>query len=122
MIWLKRIAPFVIIFLAYVAYDKYTTHQLTERHETERVHALIAARLWVAGAEFRDEPEAFLVYRDSFLTAHNFTLNQMNDFLKRYEKHPEDYRAYTQWVSFYVDSLYVVEDSVAADSMESVGK
>jgi hypothetical protein len=42
----------------------------------------------------------------------------MNDFLKKYEKNPEDYRAYTQWVSFYVDSLYAAQDSLAADSGE----
>ena len=119
---IKRIAPFVIIFLAYVAYDKYTTRQLTERHETERVHALIAARLWVAGAEFRDEPESYLAYRDSFLTDQGFTLKQMNDFLKKYKKKPEEYRAYTQWVSFYVDSLYAIDDSVGVDSIESVSR
>jgi hypothetical protein len=76
----------------------------------------VTARLWVAAAEYRDEPEKYLAYRDSLLTEYDLTLDQMNTFLDSYEKTPEEYRWYAKWVDSYVDSLLAVRGSLLPDS------
>ena len=82
----------------------------TDRREThgqlERDHlARVMARVWVGSAERRENPQAFLQWRDSLLATEGLTAESMAAFLRRYESNPYGYEEFTRLVSDYVDSL-----------------
>jgi len=109
LLWLKRLIFFVlllVIVFGYLLYDRIST----ERQLQQAVrHALVTAQVWVATAKFRDEPEKFLVYRDSLLSACSLTKEHIRDYLDRYENHPEKYDIFANLVNQYVDSLSAIE-------------
>ena len=114
MIWIKRIAPFVIIILVILSILWYNKQKKTEfAHNTDN-YALITAQLWIATAQFRNEPEKYLLFRDSLLTAQNISIEEIEKYLKEYEDSPENYYLFTVQVKKYVDSLYIIADSVLA--------
>ena len=85
-----------------------------------RKYALIAAQTWVAGAKFNTDPEKYRAFRDSLLNANNLKKEEIDAYLSKYEKEPEKYYFFATLLSFYVDSLAVVEDTtlrVVVDSL-----
>ncbi len=114
MIWIKRIVPFVVIILIILSILWYNKQRKTEfAHNTDN-YALITAQLWIATAQFRNEPEKYLLFRDSLLTAQNISIEEIERYLKEYEETPENYYPFTVQVKKYVDSLYIIADSVLA--------
>ncbi len=114
MIWIKRIAPFVVIILVILSILWYNKQNKAEFvHNTDN-YALITAQLWIATAQFRNEPEKYLLFRDSLLIAQNISIKEIEKYLKEYEKTPENYYPFTAQVKKYVDSLYIIADSVLA--------
>jgi hypothetical protein len=90
------------------------------REQTLRRHALVTARVWVARARYRDDPEGFAAYRDSLLDANGLTSAQIRDYLARAEEQPEQSEDFVSLVSEYVDSLSSTEanppDTAVADT------
>lgn len=114
MIWIKRIAPFVIIILIILSILRYNKQKEIEfTHNTDN-YALVTAQLWIATAQFRNEPERYLLFRDSLLTAKNISIEEIERYIKEYEETPEDYYPFTIKLKKYVDSLYVIADSALA--------
>ncbi len=114
LIWIKRIAPFVVITLVILSILWYNKHKKAEfAHNTDN-YALVTAQLWIATAQFRNEPEKYLSFRDSLLTAKNISIKEIEIYLKKYEETPEDYYPFTAQLKKYVDSLYIIADSVLA--------
>ena len=114
MIWIKRIVPFVVIILIILSILWYNKQRKTEfAHNTDN-YALITAQLWIATAQFRNEPEKYLLFRDSLLTAQKISIEEIERYLKEYEETPENYYPFTVQVKKYVDSLYIIADSVLA--------
>jgi len=69
------------------------------------LHADITARVWMASAYYRNNPDLFHKFRDSLLARRNVTKDQVDLYLKRYEEEPEKYLLYAQLVKRKVDSL-----------------
>jgi hypothetical protein len=120
LIWLKRIAPFVIIAAAVYAYFHYTGEQAAEQAALEKEYALVTAKIWVATATFRSEPEAFAEYRDSILAASSLTEEDILTLVKVNSEAPEGLYPFTRMVQELVDSLLEVEDSLAGVRQDSI--
>ena len=110
-LWFKRVAPFALILLLWLGYTGYGRRQSQQREYVDRIHALTTAQVWVATARFRNSPDAFIAFRDSVLAASGLSAEQMFKYLQLYREHPEQYRAFSVAVSFYVDSLCQMQDS-----------
>jgi len=115
-LWFKRLAPLFLILALWLAYTGYQRWQIDRRRDQDREHALVTAEVWVATARFRNDPDAYLVYRDSILEANGLSTAEMFEYLRRYRKHPEQYHSFTTAVNYYVDSLYQVEDSLRKEA------
>lgn len=105
MIWLKRLLPLVLIVGGWMAYTKYQQHTAERFHEDAERYALVTAQVWLASAEYRDEPQQFLNFRDSLLEASGLSLEKVDEYLRRYSKRPETYTPYVRLVKQYIDSL-----------------
>lgn len=105
MIWVKRFLPLVILIAAWFGIDHYRNKQADEYDRLSREQALITARVWYLSARFREEPQTFLILRDSLLVESGVTTEQMHKYLELYNDRPEKYEQFTRLVSYYVDSL-----------------
>ncbi len=122
MIWLKRIAPFVLIAVLYFGNIYYTEMQAEKKKAEEKRYALITALAWVGSLKHRDEPNDYLCFRDSLLEEHNLTNDSLKIFMQSYENHAEDLGKTAAYIKAYVDSLLLIEDSlrIIADSVAVV--
>lgn len=119
LVWFRRILPLVVIgalWFGYTAWDEYATER--DSQEQDKI-ALVTAQVWVATARFRNEPDKYLAYRDSLLTAAGLPLDAARDFVGEQEERPEELLPFVQKVQLLVDSLAAVEDSIARDTMTS---
>ncbi len=105
MIWLKRLLPLVLIVAGWMAYTKYQQHTAELFYDDAERYALVTAQVWLASAEYRDDPQQFLNFRDSLLEATGLSLEKVDEYLERYSKRPETYTPYLRLVKQYVDSL-----------------
>ena len=105
MIWLKRLLPLVLIVAGWMVYTKYQQHTAERFHEDAERYALVTAQVWLASAEYRDDPQQFLNFRDSLLEATGLSLEKVDEYLRKYSKQPETYTPYLRLVKQYVDSL-----------------
>jgi hypothetical protein len=128
LIWVKRLAPFILIAAAWFGYRYYQDYRESRRLALEDHLALVTARVWVGTALYHDNPDRYIAYRDSILEAENVARADMFAWLNRYENQPERYLPFTHKVQYYVDSLAGVQDSLvreglirAADSLRSHG-
>ncbi|MFH2047986.1 MAG: hypothetical protein ABIJ12_00950 [bacterium] len=124
MIWLKRLVPFILIAAMIWGYYYYRGKQKEEIIETSKEHALVTAKVWYASARFKDEPEKFENYRDTVLAEAGLSKEQMYQFLEIYKKVPVNYEVFAHWVSYYVDSLYEIGQSIDKEKgykQDSVG-
>lgn len=105
MIWLKRLLPLVLIVAGWMAYTKYQQHTTERFYDDAERYALVTAQVWLASAEYRDDPQQFLNFRDSLLEATGLSLEKVDEYLRKYSKRPETYTPYLRLVKQYVDSL-----------------
>ena len=105
MVWLKIIATVVVLAAAVVGYVFYSEWDAETKAQQDEMYARAAARVWVASAWFRSDPEGFIAYRDSMLSADSLSARTIMDYFTLYQKHPEEYLQFTQLVSKFVDSL-----------------
>lgn len=94
--------------------------------------APVTARVWVASALYRNDPDRFIACRDSILEAEGVSAEQLKEYIVDYSKSPERYKLFTHLAKRMVDSLVQVEhvrlkeieqaavDSVSV-SLDSVG-
>ena len=111
MVWIKRILfvlAIVIVFSGHFIYNRIAAYR--EQKEAQK-YSKITALTWVAAAKFNSDIEKFHHYRDSLLKSEDITKENIDDYLKEYQKTPEKYIYYSSLVSYYVDSLVKVEDS-----------
>ena len=114
MIWLKRIAPFVLIAVLWFSYSWYTEQQRSEIRSENNKYALLTAKTWIASVKYRENPEKFLAYRDSLLTAENASVELVKEYVERYRTQSEYIENFSNEVKECVDSLMVIEDSLKA--------
>jgi len=77
--------------------------------ETE-LYALVTAKVWLGSALFRNEPEKYLLYRDSILKENSVSSEEMKKYLEMYRSKSEKYEIFTDKVSEYVDSLCLINE------------
>ncbi len=105
MIWIKRIAPLVVLVAGYFGYAYYASTRAESEQTLLDRHALVTAQVWVASAWYRNDPEAFISYRDSLLNDAKLSVGRMNAFLALLEDHPRQSSGFVTRVKYYVDSL-----------------
>lgn len=88
------------------AYNIYDRHHSKTKAQQSAMYALATAKVWLATALFRDDPERFLTYRDSLLAENGLSNEKMIEYLNMYEKQPERHDVFVRLVGVYIDSLY----------------
>jgi hypothetical protein len=111
-IWFKRLIPFVLLGLIWLAYVKIRDYRQDRQAHFESKIALVTAHIWIAGAKYHDNPDRFMQYRDSVLKANDLNLDEIEDYASKYQKEPEKYERVAELTAEYVDSLYELEDSL----------
>lgn len=104
-IWVKRLLPLVLIAAGVLGYLYYNKIIRASKLLEDEQKALLTARVWVAGAVYRDEPDRFVFFRDSLLKANHLTPEDMTVYLKAYGNKTERFNNFTWLVQKYVDSL-----------------
>jgi hypothetical protein len=112
LVWLKRLAPFVVLGLIALAWYIYDTASTSEMDRATDEYAFVTAQVWVASARYRQQPEQFIAWRDSLLTARSLSLEKLEKYFEIYKDQPEEYFTFVHQVRVYVDSLFLVEDSL----------
>lgn len=120
LIWIKRIAPFVIIAVALYAYLEISERQARVEAERNHRYALATAKVWVMSAKLRANPEEFIRVRDSLLAADSISATDILDYVKLYQKEPESFSPFSKLVQEFVDSLLDIEDSLALVARDSL--
>ena len=113
MIWLKRVAPIFLILAGWAFFHFYSDNSEIKKTDDEEKYALLTAQVWVASAKYRNEPEKYLAYRDSLLTASNLDNKKALDFIDKYEKRADELVNFASLVSQFTDSLINIEDSLS---------
>ena len=114
--WLSLIIIVLAIWPGYRLYKRCTAER--QYQEAEK-HAIAAAHVWVASATLRDDPAAFLAFRDSVLSAEGLSSSQMTDYIAAFNDRPEDIGLFAELVRSYIDSLYA-EPSIALEDTSAV--
>ncbi|MBN1212648.1 MAG: hypothetical protein JXA92_08735 [candidate division Zixibacteria bacterium] len=104
-IWVKRLIPLLVIGGAILGYNYYDKITEAKRLLQDEQKALITAKVWVASAVYRENPDRFKTYRDSLLKIYNISESEMTDFLKAYGDKTEHFNNFTWLVQQFVDSL-----------------
>ena len=116
MIWIKRLAPLVVLALGWVGWTYWHDWAAEKRErEAERL-ALATAQVWVASARFYDDPERYQLYRDSLLAADSIEGEELLGYAERFEPRPEQLLPFATKVKQLVDSLCKIDDSLAAEA------
>ncbi len=112
MVWVRRLAPFVVLGLIALAWYTYDTASTKEMDRATDEYALVTAQVWMASARYRQQPEQFIAWRDSLLAARSLSLETLEKYFDIYENQPEDYYEFAHKVRVYVESLFLIEDSL----------
>jgi hypothetical protein len=120
LIWLKRLAPFAIIFAVLVFYRYYSQKQAAKQTEIQHRYALATAQVWVASAKYRNDPDRYLQVRDSLLASCSLSVAVMDNFVESNKDRPEEFYSFSNLVTEYLDSLLDIEDSLLLAAKDSV--
>ncbi|MCD6250392.1 MAG: hypothetical protein J7J98_08695 [candidate division Zixibacteria bacterium] len=112
MILFKRLLPFLLLGLVWLAYTLWDNHQFAQRALEEEQLAQVTAQVWVATALYRDDPERYLTYRDSLLEVNDMPREKIFAFLENRGSQPEELLQFTLRVQQLVDSLSHIQDSL----------
>lgn len=112
MILFKRLLPFLLLGLVWLAYTLWDNNQSAQRALEEERLAQVTAQVWVATALYRDDPERYLAYRDSLLEANNVPREKIFAFLEKHQNESEELLPFAQRVQQLVDSLSHIQDSL----------
>lgn len=116
MIWLKRILPLVLIVVGWLGYTQYRQYRTERFYADAERYALVTAKVWLASAQYRDDPGRFSAVRDSLLAASDLSRAKVDEYLKLYDARPEAYSSYVRLVKKYIDSLATSEGFAPADT------
>lgn len=105
MIWVKRLAPLAMLAAIFFGYRFYDESARQAGSDQTARHAEVTAKIWLASAYYRNDPDRFVIYRDSVLTQAGLSLEQANEYLDIYSNESERYRDFAQKVAQLVDSL-----------------
>ncbi len=101
----------VIIIVAY-SYNYYNTAKTLKLQSDTEKFSIITAQIWIASAQYRNDPERFIEYRDSLLEISDIKADEIKKYIDHYEKKSEEFYPFTTRVKKCVDSLYKIADSI----------
>jgi hypothetical protein len=117
-IWFRRIWPIVLIAAILFGYNYYSKQQAALEVRRENQVALVTAKLWVASALYRHEPERYEQVRDSVLTATGLKQEHIELYMERYTSADINPAAFAEKVKFKIDSLVRLEVGEDSSWME----
>jgi hypothetical protein len=121
LLWLRRLIFLVLLAALVLGYLSYKNIITNRRLRQAQNHALVTAQVWVASARLRNEPQRFITYRDSLLTAYGLSKELIQAYLDRYKNQPERYEDFANLVKWYVDSLSAIDiKPIRADSIDTI--
>ena len=112
MIWFKRLLPILAILLAWFGWKTYSASRAEKAATLDLRNATVTAQVWIASAKLRSDPQNFLAYRDSLLSANNITTEEMFRYLDLFEHDLDRQSTFSQLVSKKIDSMVRVADSL----------
>lgn len=105
MIWIKRIAPILLIAVIWLSYNWYTERELKQFTDRTGQYAEVTALVWLKAAEYRDSSEVFIAYRDSLLASYNLNGDSVMHYVDQFESEPEKLGPLVVQIKNIVDSL-----------------
>jgi predicted negative regulator of RcsB-dependent stress response len=120
LIWIKRLLPFAIIIIVWLAYGYYSDYKVTRKMKIDQKYARVTALVWVASAKYRNDAERFIKYRDSLLAADSLDIEKAQKYIDSYQKAPEELGVFTTLVIMHIDSLIAIEDSILTANKDSL--
>ncbi|MDZ4722726.1 MAG: hypothetical protein SGI97_02295 [candidate division Zixibacteria bacterium] len=111
-LWLRRLSPFILVAVLWFGYRLIGDQRTLSQNAERELFGLATAKVWIATAKYRDQPEKFLLYRDSLLSEMELSPEQMFDYIEKSEDDPDRMLLFTQVVKRLIDSLYSVQLSV----------
>ena len=116
MNWLRQfLVPLAVVVLGLAYWGWHRAHNRQLAAATDK-YAYVTAHLWVATATYRQDQQGYFKYRDSLLSANSVSVDQVEEFLRRWREEPERYDDYAHRVSQLVDSLLAPSGTLDADS------
>jgi len=115
-IWFRRLWPPVVLAAAIFGYSYYSKQQAALEVLREDQIALATAKLWVASAIHRHEPDVYARIQDSVLTATGLKREFIEFYMERYKEDDVDLASFADKVKFKVDSLIRIEQGIVEDS------
>lgn len=110
-VWVKRLAPIVLVAVVWFGYRGWSQmRDLAEQDEIQRISQAVA-EVWIGSATYRAEPDKFVAFRDSLISAKGLTLTEIEGYVKARESSDEISLLFSQTVSNKVDSMYRIIDS-----------
>lgn len=113
MLWIKRfvfILFIIIVFTGYFILKKITIYR---EEQLARRYAKLTALSWINAALYDNDPEKYRKFRDSLLKANGSSVEDVEEYLKLYNRAPENYIYFATLLNTYVDSLCKREDSLS---------
>jgi hypothetical protein len=112
VIWVKRLAPLVLILAVWFGYHTYDKYRAEKFAADVEHRALVTAQVWVAAAEWRADPAKYLAWRDSVLKVNSLSTSEMDGYLKLLQADPSGRQEFATRVNHYVDSMVAIKDSL----------
>lgn len=112
MVWIKRfmfVLAIIIVLSGHYLYNRYTVYSAQKE---AREYAKVTAESWVAAAKFKNDIANYHRTRDSLLKAEGLDKDDINTYLNEHRNSPEKYIYFATLLSYYVDSLVKIEDSL----------
>ena len=109
----------MIIAAVVYGYFQYSGKEAAKQAALEKEYALVTAKIWVATASFRSDPEGFERYRDSILASSSLSKDDILALVQVNSEAPEELYPFTRMVQEMVDSLLEIEDSLARIRQDS---
>jgi hypothetical protein len=122
VVWIKRLAPLVLIALLWVGWVQYANWK-TERENNEDLRmAQITSRVWVAAAKYRTDSKAYIAYRDSALKANGLSDSSLEKYAAGIATQVDRQLQFANLVYKGVDSLVKIQDSILKAKADSAAK
>jgi hypothetical protein len=112
VIWVKRLSPLVLVFLAWLGYSFYANAE-QDKEDTEAAEIVrLTAQTWIATAQYHNDPKQYQAFRDSLLHANGLDNAAMKRYIASIEKDPQRQLDFSVNLTKMVDSLGKIADSV----------
>jgi len=108
---LRIIGVLAVIAILAAGYYKIKEWRAEEKDREYSLYAGLIAETSIAAELYRDDPDSFLVVRDSIFREHNLTLEDLSAFREKMSAHQEEWLKVWDHVARLTDSLVIYHRS-----------